>query len=285
MVLFSFSAFIIALRETMEAALIVSIVLAYLTKTGNLRFKKHVWVGVFTAIIASVFAAIAFQTLAGGFSGNAEKIFEGFAFTLTAVFLTLMIIWMKKQGRYLEVVLQDKVNVAIDEKSGYSIFLLIFINVFREGIETVLFFVGIGVNEEPSTVFISGSIGIVVTTAFSILLFRGTIKLDLKNFFNYTSIILILFAAGLFAHGMHEFQELETIFGPMGVGVNTVFLDLSSVLNDKENILGVMLRALFGYQDKPTYLELIAYLGYWLMILLVFMRISKPVPQNKAVPA
>lgn len=285
MVLFSFSAFIIALRETMEAALIVSIVLAYLTKTGNLRFKKHVWVGVFTAIIASVFAAIAFQTLAGGFSGNAEKIFEGFAFTLTAVFLTLMIIWMKKQGRYLEVVLQDKVNVAVDEKSGYSIFLLIFINVFREGIETVLFFVGIGVTEEPSTVFISGSIGIVVTTAFSILLFRGTIKMNLKNFFNYTSIILILFAAGLFAHGMHEFQELETIFGPMGVGVNTVFLDLSSVLNDKENILGVMLRALFGYQDKPTYLELIAYLGYWLMILLVFMRISKPVPQNKAVPA
>lgn len=269
----------------MEAALIISIVLAYLTRTGNLRYRKHVWVGVITAIIASIAAAFAFQSLTEGFSGDTEKIFEGFAFTLTAIFLTLMIIWMRKQGSQMETNLQGKVDHALNGKNSLSIFLLAFINVFREGIETVLFFVGIGVNEEPSTVFLSGSFGIVVTTIFSILLFRGTIKLNLKNFFNYTSVILILFAAGLFAHGMHEFQELETIFGPLGVGINTVFLDLSSVLNDKENILGVMLRALLGYQDKPTYLELIAYLGYWIMILMVFIKIGKPVPQNKAVPA
>ncbi len=272
--IFSISAFIIALRETMEAALIISIILAYLSKTGNQIRKKDVWIGVLLAIIASIITAILFQIFVGGLEGRTEKIFEGFAYSITAVFLSWMIIFMFKAGKNMSTELQLKVDdITLDKSSRYGIFLLAFFNVFREGAETVIFFYGIGAKDEPVSIFASGMLGIVVSLILAVFLFRGSLNLDLHKFFNITSIVLILFAAGLFARGMHEFQEIG-VFGPESAFANIVFLDLSNILNDKTNYFGVMLRALFGYQDTPTWLELFAYIFYWIFISLFFIKIK-----------
>ncbi len=271
MVAFSTASFLLVLRETIEAALIVSILLAYLDKTSNIRFKKDIWIGTIIAVIFSMIGAVVFTQFLGGFEGSAEKLFEGIVMVLAASVLSWMIIWMMRNGRFIKQELQEKVDLAMSEEKKYALISLAFISVFREGIETILFIGSISASEDPTGVLLSALIGALVAVALAIGLFRGVINLDLKKFFNVTSIILILFAAGLFAHGIHEFQELGW-FGPEDTFLNTPLFVIP--LSDKEGILGPLLRALFGYQDKPTPIEIIAYLFYWVAIGFVYTRIK-----------
>ncbi|RMG25582.1 MAG: high-affinity iron transporter, partial [Methanobacteriota archaeon] len=202
MVAFSTASFLLVLRETIEAALIVSILLAYLDKTSNIRFKKDIWIGTIIAVIFSMIGAVVFTQFLGGFEGSAEKLFEGIVMVLAASVLSWMIIWMMRNGRFIKQELQEKVDLAMSEEKKYALISLAFISVFREGIETILFIGSISASEDPTGVLLSALIGALVAVALAIGLFRGVINLDLKKFFNVTSIILILFAAGLFAHGI-----------------------------------------------------------------------------------
>ncbi|MFX1514301.1 MAG: FTR1 family protein [Promethearchaeota archaeon] len=274
MELVSLVAFLITLRETMEAALIVGILLAYLTKTQNDSLKRDVWIGALVAVIVSIIAASFFVVITGGFEGETEILFEGIIMIVAAVILTHMILWMFRNAKDIRNELEDQVNVAISGNRKYAIFSLAFIAVMREGIETVLFIAGITTNEPWSAVLFSGSIGIIIAIILGIGLFKGSIKLDLSRFFNITSVLLILFAAGLFAQGIHEFQELNW-FGASTEMWNEVLWDTSSFLNDKDDGLGSLLRALFGYQDTPTLVELLSYIGYWLVIGTSYLQITK----------
>jgi high-affinity iron transporter len=161
--------------------------------------------------------------------------------------------------------------------------------VFREGIETVLFLGGINATEPQSAIIFSGSFGIIIAVALAAALFRGSLNLELRTFFNITSVILILFAAGLLAHGLHEFQELHW-FGVYGAENspfwNIALWDMSSILNDKEG-LGSLLRALVGYQDKPTLLEIFGYIGYIITVGILYLRMKVGEPDSpnpKAIP-
>ncbi|MHA1990357.1 MAG: FTR1 family iron permease [Candidatus Hodarchaeales archaeon] len=280
--LISFSSFVITLRETIEAALIVGIVLAYLTKTNNKNLRKDVWIGVFVAILASVVGAMAFLAIYGGFEGNTERLFEGIVMVLAAVVLTSMILWNFRHAKEIKAHLEDKVQDVISGNKRFAIFSLIFIAVFREGIETVLFLGGINANEPQSAILFSGTLGIIIAIIFATVLFQGSLNLNLKTFFNVTSVILILFAAGLLSHGLHEFQELNW-FGVYGTENapfwNIALWDMSSILNDKEGI-GSLLRALVGYQDKPTLLEIIGYIGYIIVVGLIYFRIKITEPDS-----
>jgi high-affinity iron transporter len=287
--LISVSSFVITLRETIEAALIVGIVLAYLTKTNNKNLRKDVWIGVFVAIIASIIGAMAFLAIYGGFEGDTERLFEGIVMVLAAVVLTSMILWNFRHAKEIKAHLEEKIEDVISGNKRYAIFSLIFIAVFREGIETVLFLGGINATEPQSAILFSGTIGIIIAIIFATVLFQGSLNLNLKTFFNMTSIILILFAAGLLSHGLHEFQELNW-FGLYGTENapfwNIALLDMSSILNDKEGI-GSLLRALVGYQDKPTLLEIIGYISYIIVVGLIYFRtkITEPdSPNPKAIP-
>lgn len=258
----------------MEAALIVGILLAYLSKTDNHQFKRDIWIGTGLAIILSVLTAIAFQVFRGGFEGDDEKIFEGIIMILAAAVLAWMIIWMFSHSRTLKHVLELKTDTAISENRKFALVGIAFISVFREGIETVLFLQAT-ITGEGVVANLTGAIsGIVVALALAVFFFKGTVDLDLKKFFNFTSVILIVFAAGLFSHGVHEFQELG-VFGGESSFWNKQLIDLSGVLNDKTNEFGALLRALFGYQDKPTVIELISYVFYWLVMGLTFLKINR----------
>ncbi|MHA2091729.1 MAG: FTR1 family iron permease [Candidatus Kariarchaeaceae archaeon] len=271
MELLSFSSFLVTLRETMEAALIVGIILAYLNKTNNEAYKKDIWLGTGIAVICSMIGAVLFEIFLGGFEGDQEKLFEGIVMILAAGVLTWMIIWMMHSSKTIKLELEEKTNLAISGENRYALVTLAFISVLREGIETVLFLAGIGATEAKSAVFFSGFLGIITATFLAILLFRGSYQIDIGQFFKITSIILIFFAAGLFSHGIHEFREL----GWFGDGaLVTQLWNTSNVLDDHDNGWGAMLRALFGYEDQPTLIELVSYIIYWISISIAYFRIN-----------
>ena len=268
--MFSTASFLITLRETIEAALIVGILLVYVSKIGRREFKKQIWIGTAVGVLLSILAAVIFQLVLGGFESY-EEIFEGFAMVFASVLLTWMIIWMMKTGRNMQKNLENKIEFSIKEQQKYGLLTLALISVLREGIETALFLAGVGATEENLWIVIwSGLLGIVVAIVIAVMIFYSGKQINLKLFFFITSIILIIVAAGMFAHGIHEFQEIGW-FGSETHWLQKYVWDMSGTLNDKTMELGKFLRALFGYQDKPTWLEIIVYIVYYLVLGTVFL--------------
>tara|TARA_Y100000310_G_scaffold217822_1_gene218914 strand:+ start:8492 stop:9340 length:849 start_codon:yes stop_codon:yes gene_type:complete len=273
------SSFIITSRETLEAALVIGIVLAYLSKTDNIQYKKTVYYGILVGVILSVLTAVSFAFLAGGFEGRAEEIFEGSAMIFASVLLTTMILWMMKQRKHLSKNIENKVATHIDgelnKTFSYGIFLLIVIAVLREGVETVIFMHAL--NFASGISFIGGLLGIATAIGIGYLFFIGTKKVNLKKFFNISSIILILFAAGLVAHGIHEFQEAAVIpyvvkevwdLNP-AVAVGEVY-----PLFHEKGLIGSFLKGLFGYNGNPSLLEVLFYAGYLTVIFFIYRKIE-----------
>jgi len=207
------SSFIITSRETLEAALVIGIVLAYLTRTNNNQYKKTVYYGIVFGIILSILAAVSFALFAGGFEGKSGAIFEGSTMLFAAILLTTMILWMMQQ-KHIAKEIEDKVakhveKASFNQKYAYGIFLLIVIAVLREGVETVIFLHAL--NFASGISFIGGLLGVITAIGIGYLFFIGSRKVNLKKFFNISSIFLILIAAGLVAHGVHEFQEAAVV--------------------------------------------------------------------------
>jgi len=264
------SSFLITSRETLEAALVIGIVLAYLNRTNNNNYKKTVYWGIFFGILLSILSAVLFAVFAGGFTGRAEEIFEGFTMLFAAVLLTTMILWMMKQ-KHIAREIENKVANHLEKANfnktyAYGLFVLITLAVLREGVETVIFFGAI--NYSSGISFIGATLGVITAIAIGYLFFVGTRKVNLKKFFNITSIMLILIAAGLVAHGVHEFQEAAVI--PYVV---KEIWDINIVLNEN-GLIGSFFKGLFGYNGNPSLLEVLFYFGYLAVIFLIFRRIE-----------
>lgn len=266
-----FSSFLITSRETLEAALVVGVVMAYLTKTNNNQYKKTVYYGIAFGVILSILAAVAFTLLSGGFEGRAEEIFEGFTMLFAAILLTTMILWMMKQSNIAQQI-ESKVASHIakaEYKSTYAIglFALIMVAVLREGIETVLFFSAL--NYSAGVSFVGATLGVITAIAIGYLFFVGSRKINLRKFFTISSILLILISAGLVAHGIHELQEAALI--PIAAGQ---VWDTNNILNE-EGIFGSFLKGLFGYNGNPSLLEVLFYFAYLGIIFYIYHRIDK----------
>ncbi len=259
--------FLITFRETLEAALVVGIVLAYLARIGQLGYKKFVWWGILFGVLVSIAGALILTTLSEGLGGRTEEIFEGVLMFIAAGLLTTMILWMAKQGKYVTQELQERVSHEIDEQHAVGILALVFFAVLREGIETVIFLGAVSRVEEMN--ILGPLLGIGIALMVSWLFFWGATKLRIQWFFKITSIILILFAAGLIAHGVHEFQEL----GALPVFIENVW-DINWLINEK-GTSGSILKALFGYNGNPSFIEVVSWSVYLMLILGVYRSIEK----------
>src|SRR3990167_7980303 len=261
--------FLITSRETLEASLVVGIVLAYLNKTNNQNYKKTVYYGIAFGILAGIFSAVVFTVFAGGFEGRAEEIFEGITMLIGAFLLTTMILWMMQQ-RHIAREIEGKVEKHLMGSqplfSHLGIFMLIFIAIIREGIETVIFLNAI--NYASGINFIGGTLGIIAAIIVGYLFFVSTKKINLKKLFNVSSILLILFAAGLVAHGVHEFEEAGVVSG-----IVAPLFDINNILNEK-GIVGSFLKGLFGYNGNPSLLEVLAYASYLAVIFVLYKGIE-----------
>ena len=195
---------IIMFREVLEASLIIGILYTYLKKSGNDSSIKMLWGGVLSAIIISIIASFIFQMIAGGFEGNASKIFEGIVMIVASVVLTTMIIWMA-QNKNISEDLKNQAKESLTSGFKYGIFTLAFVAVFREGVEIILFLYAIGIKDGIS-VFPS-VIGALLGLFAGYVIFVQGVKVPLKQFFNVTSVFLIFVAAGMLTYGVHELES------------------------------------------------------------------------------
>lgn len=273
--------FIITFRESLEAALIVGIVLSYLVKTKQTAYFKVIFIAIASAIVSSIVGAILFFSIAGGFTGIAEKSFEGITMLIGAALLTTMILWMMKQS-HIARKLEEKVATQIAEAHKFGLFFLVFISILREGIETVIFLASASFISTDNNL-IGALIGISVAILLGYIIFVGSKKINLKKFFTITNVFLILFAAGLVAHGLHELQEANII--PIIIehvwDINPpVNPDGSFPLFHENGYIGSILKGLFGYNGNPSLIEVLSYLIYISVVILLWVKIDKNI-KNK----
>lgn len=264
------AAFVIALREGIEAALIVSILLAYLRQIRRQDRAPLVWWGVGIALALSAALGTVIFAVGAEFEGTAEQVFEGLV-TLTAVgVLTWMIFWMRRQGARIKSELEERVDTAL-AAGGIAIALLAFTAVLREGVETALFLYAAAQGTAVETGGVGAQVlgallGLAIAIVLGVLIYRGGIRMNLRTFFRVTGGILVVVAAGLFAYAIHELQEA----GWFPFLTATAF-DLSGVLPDDSGI-GAVLRGLVGYNADPTVLEVVAWMGYLAVVGTLYFR-------------
>jgi high-affinity iron transporter len=270
--------FLIGLREGVEAALIVAIVLAYVVRTGNGRHIPKIWLGSGVAVILSVALGLLIFNTVGSFEEPYEQLFEGSAMLLAAVVVTWMLFWMRRQSINLRGELQAAVDRVLSEGTAWGLAVLAFTAVIREGVETALFLAGQATSAETGagSVLVGAILGLGVAVLIGWGFYRGSRAIDLRRFFRWTGIALVFIAAGLLSHAVHEFIEAAEISGVAVIGSQTAF-DISAVLSHDDGI-GQFLRAIFGYSASPEVLTFVVHVAYVVAILTLYLRPVRPSP-------
>lgn len=269
--------YLLSLREGLEAALIIGILLGALSKIRRTDLSSTVWLGTLSAIGVSILTAVLLTSFGMSLEDPAEAIFEGITMLIAAGILTWMIFWMSKQARFLKSELEAGVNKAVASAGKSPVFWLAFIAVVREGIElalfiTAAFFAGnqSGVSSDIIQTLVGTILGVGTAALLSWTLFATTVRLDLRRFFQVTGFLLILFAAGLIAHGVHEFNEVGWI-----PSVIEHVWNLDMVISET-SLLGQLLKTLFGYSSSPSLTEMIAYFAYLAIVIVLWRRDTAP---------
>jgi high-affinity iron transporter len=199
-------AFIITLREGVEAALIVGITLAYLTKIGRPELRKTVYVALIAAFLGSIGVAIAISRL-----NLNEDAFEGWIMLVAAFFVVTMVVFMMKTGRKLKGEIEGKVGLLAGNDAWFGLFAFIFLMVLREGFETVLMLAGVSLNSTELLSFLGTLLGVMAAIAFGVMFVKGSVRINLQKFFRVTTAIMFLVAAQLLISGLHELSETGVI--------------------------------------------------------------------------
>ncbi|MFX1354024.1 MAG: FTR1 family protein [Promethearchaeota archaeon] len=277
-----------AFREGLEAVLVIVIIVLYLKNSKQTQYYKYVSLGGFLAISASILFAVLFNILFGGFSGIVEEIFEGFTFIISGVFIITLILWMSKEGPKLKQSIEMKIEESIETRKLLSITGLIFIIILREGIELVLLLTGatsvgsLGQGE----VIIGSLIGLSIATLIGLLTFYGIKSINITKFFKITNVILILFAAGLITYGIHELIEAGLInpIIPEIWNIKSIlpesFPDGNPLTPEFLEIIGSIMKTLFGYNANPSLLEVVVYPALIILISMISLLLWRK--SNKA---
>jgi high-affinity iron transporter len=195
-------AFIITLREGVEAALIVGITLAYLTKIGRNELRKTVYAALAAAFLGSIGVAVVISR-----THLNEDVFEGWVMLVAAFFVITMVIFMMKTGRKLKGEIEGKVGLLAGNDAWFGLFIFIFLMVLREGAETVLILSAVSLNSTELMSFLGTLLGVLASIAFGVMFVKGSVRINLQKFFKVTTAILFLVAAQLLISGLHELSE------------------------------------------------------------------------------
>jgi high-affinity iron transporter len=199
-------AFIITLREGVEAALIVGITLAYLTKIGRQELRKTVYAALVAAFLGSIGVAVVISR-----THLNEDIFEGWVMLVAAFFVVSMVIFMMRTGRKLKGQIEGKVGLLAGKDAWFGLFVFIFLMVLREGAETVLILSAVTLNSTELMSFLGTLLGVLGAIAFGVMFVKGSVRINLQKFFRITTAILFLVAAQLVISGLHELSESGVI--------------------------------------------------------------------------
>lgn len=268
--------FIISWRESIEAALLIGILMVYLKKIGQQRKFVYIYIGVLFGILASLLFGYFSARISFLFEGPGEEIFSSSILLLAVIILTYMVVWMSDQAKHIKGKIQQKVDSVLEEKKLWALSFLAFSGVFREGIETVLFLWGIFIQNPGTTSFslalISGVSGIVLAVLMAWFFFRGFGHLDMKKFFQITGLILLFMSAGMLLAAVGKLESAGWI-PPLFSRVWD-----SSWLIDERTLFGHLFSGFLGYRAKPTLMEVLIYLIY---LTSIFLWLRRPTPSHR----
>lgn len=253
---------IIAFREGLEAFLVLGIILAFLEKVNLSKIKKYAWGGFFVGILSSIVLAFTFAVIVDGFESEDLQYLISLGVLLIAiVLLTYMVFWMQHNAEIAN--MKNKIELSRNQK--WVTFLIVFTAILREGLETVLFTLALIMDGENTTtdIFMGLGLGLLISGAVIWLLFKSSLKLPLKKFFQYSSYFILFIVAGLvglFIKGLQSAEYIPTFVSP---------LYDSSFLLSNDSIVGKLLAILIGYDATPSLLQLLGWSGYLVTIFIL----------------
>ena len=261
--------YLIGLREGLEAAIIISILVTYVVKLGEAKQVRKILLGAVAAIVLSLGVGLGLSSIDASVSATAEIAITGTTSMLAVSFVTWMIFWMAKQSRAMSGTLRGKVDAAM-AKSQWSLALVAFLAVVREGVETsILLWSTAKSTNGGSAVFGGALLGIATAGVLGYLMFRGSLRFNLGKFFNYTSGYLVIIAAGIFAYGIGEFQELGLL--PF---LQQHAYDVSAQLPEG-SIQELVLAGTIAFNNAPTVLQSLGWFAFVLIVGGFYLRITR----------
>lgn len=260
---------LIGLREGLEAALVVGILIAYLHKLGQREKTRFVWLGVWTAVAFSIATAAFFTLTSFQLSEENQEILAGILSIGAAALITWMILWLAKKSRFLKSELESGVDRAVATGSA-SLFTLAFLAVGREGLETAIFMWNAIMNSDETATPVFGTlVGILISIGLGWALYLGSLKINLAKFFRISGAALVIVAAGMFSYGVHELQE-----GGVLPGGDTYAYDISSTL-DPKGFVATILKGSISFSVKPSILQVIAWFVFCIPVAIAFYKQSR----------
>jgi len=261
--------FLIGLREGLEAALVVGIIVAYLVKTGRRELLPRVWAGVAIAIVISLGVGAALTFGPRGLTFEAQELIGGLLSIVAVGLVTWMVLWMAGAGRSLAGTLRSQVDAAAENR--WALPLVALLAVGREGLETALFIwaaTQAAARTDGSTTLplIGALLGLVVAVGLGYLIYRGALRVNLSRFFAWTGGFLVIVAAGVLAYGVHDLQEAGAL-----PGLNNLAYDVSAWI-PPGGVLGTLLKGIFNFSPAATVLEAVVWWAYILVVGPLFIR-------------
>lgn len=270
-----FSSALIGLREGLEAALVVSILIAFLVKSGQRAALRWVWGGVAAALLICVGIGTAIAYTIGELRFEQQEIVGGSLSIVAVGFVTWMIFWMRSTARTIAKELRGKLSDAL-AIGPVAVGVMALLAVGREGLETMAFFYANVRTAEsgPDEPLIGFVVGIAVAVVLGWLIYKGAIRFNLGKFFTYTGVLLVFVAAGILAYGLHDLQEAGVL-----PGLNSLAFDLSGPVPE-DSWYGALLKGLLNYSAQTTVLQAVVWVLYVVTVLTIFLW-----PRKQTAPA
>ena len=267
-----FVPFLIMLREGLEAALIVSLIASYLKRTQRGRWIGVMWIGVFLAAALCLALGIVINETTGEFPQKEQELFEGIVAVIAVAILTWMVFWMRKVSRNVKVQLEQAVDNALKQGNhhGWALIMMVFFAVAREGLESVFFLLAAFQQDVGIWPPVGALTGLATAVVIGFLIYWGGIRLNMAAFFKWTSLFILLVAAGLAAGAIRAFHEAG-----LWNHFQQVAFDLSNTLST-HTLFGTLLEGIFGYQEAPSVSEVVVWFAYLIPALVLFMLPPRP---------
>ncbi len=274
-----FANFLIGLREGLEAALVVGILLAYINKSGRHELAPRIWAGVGIAVAVSLAFGALLTYGPRGLSFKAQETIGG-VLSITAVgFVTWMIFWMARTARSLRGELEHRIDTAV-AAGGASLVLVAVLAVGREGLETALFlWAAAQATGSSSQPLIGATLGLLVSVLIGAAIYRGAVKLNMARFFTWTGALLVLVAGGVLAYGIHDLQEASVL-----PGGNSLVFDVSSTIRPG-TWLATLLKGTINFSPATTWLQAGAWLLYVVPVMVAFIALMRRRPTAPTAPS
>ena len=271
-----FGSALIGVREGLEAAIVVTILVAFLVKSNRRDALKWVWLGVGGAIVMTIAVFLAIQFGRNTISGLGAEAIAGVASLIAVAIVTTMVLWMRKAAASMSGQLRGEMSKAL-EAGAFAVLSLSFLAVGREGVETALFMVGFA---EAKTLWpLTGLIiGVLIAAAIAYGMYAGAVRIDLAKFFRYTGVLLIVVAAGILSYGIGALQTVGWL-----PGLSSRAFDISSWM-DWSAWYGEVIQGVFNVTPTPTVLQLALWLSYLVIVLALFLRPTRSTPRTNHEP-